>query len=99
LPTGAIGELFALSIFQSFDNCLQFVVNGITNPDKEKTVTAQIHETISNEIDFTGGTRAKFYRKNAQLQLPIHPEASVQKNLAALDNAKYVDLSDELLGQ
>lgn len=45
------------------------------------------------EIDFSGGARGKFYRKDAQLQLPIHLETSVQNTLAALANAKGVDLS------
>lgn len=36
-------------------------------------MTTQIHDDdIPREIDFSGGTRGKFYRKNAQLQLPIH---------------------------
>lgn len=43
------------------------------------------------EIDFSDGTRGKFYRPGAQLQLPIHLEASVQNTLAAI--AKGVDLS------
>lgn len=34
-----------------------------------------------------------FYRKDAHLQLPIRLEASVQNTLAALANAKGVDLS------
>lgn len=45
------------------------------------------------EIDFSSGTRGKFYRKDAQLQLPIHLEANVQNTLAALANAKGIDLS------
>jgi hypothetical protein len=42
---------------------------------------------------FSGGTRGKFYRPGAQLLLPIHLEANVQNTLAALANAKGVDLS------
>ena len=45
------------------------------------------------EIDFSSRTRGKFYRKDAQLQLPIHLEANVQNTLAALANAKGIDLS------
>ena len=48
---------------------------------------------MPKEIDFSGGTRGKFYRKNAQLQLPIHLEANVQNTLAAIANAKGIDLS------
>ena len=51
------------------------------------------HDDMPNEIDFSGGERGKFFRKNAQLQLPIHLEASVQNTLAAPANAKGVDLS------
>jgi hypothetical protein len=57
-------------------------------------MTTQSHDNdLPQEIDFSGGTRGKFYRKDAQLQLPIHLEASVQNTLAALANAKGVDLS------
>lgn len=45
------------------------------------------------EIDFAGGTRGKFFRPGAQLQLPIHLDAQVQNTLASLANAKGVDLS------
>ncbi|WP_089727425.1 hypothetical protein [Candidatus Thiosymbion oneisti] len=58
-------------------------------------MTTQAHDNddIPEEIDFSGGTRGKFYRKDAQLQLPIHLEASVQNTLAAIADAKGVDLS------
>jgi hypothetical protein len=56
-------------------------------------MTTQTNDDIPEEIDFSGGTRGKFYRPNAQLQLPIHLEANVQNTLAALANAKGVDLS------
>ena len=48
---------------------------------------------MRDEYDFTNGERGKFYRKDAQLQLPIHLEASVQNTLTELANAKGVDLS------
>ena len=51
------------------------------------------NDDMPDEIDFSGGKRGKFYRKNAQLQLPIHLEAKVQKTLVELANAKGVDLS------
>lgn len=61
---------------------------------KVKTVTTQTHDDdMPREIDFSGGTRGKFYRKDARLQLPIHLETSVQNTLATLANAKGVDLS------
>ena len=54
---------------------------------------AHDHDDIPTEIDFSGGERGKFYRKNGQLKLPIHLEASVQKALTELANAKGIDLS------
>lgn len=45
------------------------------------------------EIDFSGGVRGQFYRPSARLQLPIHLEANVQNTLAAIANAKGIDLS------
>jgi len=57
------------------------------------TTQTQDNDDIPEEIDFSGGTRGKFYRKDAQLQLPIHLEVSVQDTLAAIANAKGVDLS------
>jgi len=58
-------------------------------------MTTQAHDNddIPKEIDFSCGTRGKFYHKDAQLQLPIHLETSVQNKLAAIANAKGVDLS------
>jgi len=57
-------------------------------------MTMQPHDDdIPKEVDFSGGTRGKFYHKNTQLQLPIHLEVSVQNTLAALANAKGVELS------
>jgi hypothetical protein len=59
-----------------------------------KMMTTQTHDDdMPEEIDFSGGTRGKFYRPGAQLLLPIHLEANVQNTLAALANAKGVDLS------
>lgn len=48
---------------------------------------------MRDEYDFSKGERGKFYRKDAQLQLPIHLETNVQNTLAELANAKGVDLS------
>lgn len=56
-------------------------------------LTTQSHDDMPAEIDFSGGTRGKFYRPGAQLQLPIHLKASVQNTLAAIANAKGIDLS------
>lgn len=56
-------------------------------------MATQTNDDMPEEIDFSGGTRGKFYRPNTQLQMPIHLEANVQNTLAALANAKGVDLS------
>ncbi|MBN2887588.1 MAG: hypothetical protein JXM75_12870 [Chromatiaceae bacterium] len=45
------------------------------------------------EIDFSGGARGKFYRPGAQVRLPIHLEAGVQDTLAAIANARGIELS------
>lgn len=63
------------------------------NLDKVKLMKPTEHDDIPEEIDFSGGERGKFYRKDADLQLPIHLEASVQNTLAALADARGVDLS------
>ncbi len=39
------------------------------------------------EIDFSGGTRGKFYRPDATLNLPVHLDAAVQNRLTRLANA------------
>ena len=56
-------------------------------------MTTHDNDNMPQEIDFSGGERGKFYRANAQVQLPIHLENNVQNTLAALANAKGVDLS------
>lgn len=45
------------------------------------------------EIDFSQGVRGKFYRKDARLQLPVYLDDPVQDRLAALAEAKGVELS------
>ena len=45
------------------------------------------------EIDFAGGTRGKFYRAGATLNLPVYLDAEVQSRLSRLANAKGVDFS------
>lgn len=45
------------------------------------------------EIDFSKGTRGKFFRPGAKLNLPVYLDEQVQARLAALANAKGVDLS------
>ena len=51
-------------------------------------------DDIPPEIDFTGGKCGKFYRPDAQLNLPVYLEADVQAYLAALAARKGVPLSE-----
>jgi hypothetical protein len=51
-------------------------------------------EDMPSEIDFSGGTRGKFHRPNARLNLPVYLDADVQAYLAALAARKGVPLSD-----
>jgi hypothetical protein len=46
------------------------------------------------EIDFSGGTRGKFYRPNTRLNLPVYLDADVQAYLAAIAAKKGVPLSE-----
>ncbi len=45
------------------------------------------------EIDFAKGTRGKFFRPGAKLNLPVYLDDQVQARLAALADAKGVDFS------
>jgi hypothetical protein len=51
-------------------------------------------DDLPAEIDFSGGTRGKFYRPNAKLNLPMYLDADVQAYLAALAARKGVGLSE-----
>jgi hypothetical protein len=57
-------------------------------------MTTDNPDDMPSEIDFSGGTRGKFYRANARLNLPVYLEADVQAYLAALAAKKGVPLSD-----
>jgi hypothetical protein len=46
------------------------------------------------EIDFSGGTRGKFFRENARLNLPVYLDADVQAYLTDLAARRRVPLSD-----
>lgn len=45
------------------------------------------------EIDFSQGVRGKFFRKDARLRLPLYLDDPLQDRLAALADAKGVELS------
>jgi hypothetical protein len=51
-------------------------------------------DDLPAEIDFSSGSRGKFYRPNAQLNLPVYLDADVQAYLTALAARKGVQLSD-----
>jgi len=59
--------------------------NPTTPPDKDD---------MPDEIDFSEGTRGKFYRPNARLNLPVYLEADVQDYLGRLAARKGVSLCD-----
>ena len=49
---------------------------------------------MPSEIDFSGGTRGKFYRRNAKLNLPVYLDADTQAYLTAIAARKGVPLSE-----
>jgi hypothetical protein len=51
-------------------------------------------EHMPKEIDFSGGTRGKFYRRNARLSFPVYLDADVQAYLGAIAARKGVPLSE-----
>jgi hypothetical protein len=51
-------------------------------------------DDIPLEIDFAGGTRGKFHRPHARLNLPVYLEADVQAYLEAIAAKKGVPLSE-----
>jgi hypothetical protein len=54
---------------------------------------ADTDEEMPAEIDFSGGTRGKFYRPGATLKLPVYLDAEVQNRLTRLANARGIDFS------
>jgi hypothetical protein len=46
------------------------------------------------EIDFSGGTRGKFYRPDAKLNLPVYLDADVHAHLVTIAAEKGVQLSE-----
>ena len=51
-------------------------------------------DDLPPEIDFSGGTRGKFHRSNARLDLPLYLDAEVRAALVALAAGRGVTLSD-----
>ena len=56
--------------------------------------TSEDDDDLPPEIDFAGGTRGKFHRPNARINLPGYLEADVQAYLVALAARRGVALSD-----
>jgi len=54
---------------------------------------AHTPDDMPAEIDFSQGVRGKFYRKDARLPLPVYLDDPVRDRLAALAEAKGVELS------
>jgi len=51
-------------------------------------------QTMKREYDFSKGTRGKFYKPGAQLNLPVYLDAQVQAYLAGKATKKGVPLSE-----
>src|SRR2546425_12336874 len=53
-------------------------------PRKMKRDNAERNRNMKREYDFSKGVRGKFYRKNAEVRLPIYLDAKVQAQLERL---------------
>lgn len=49
---------------------------------------------MKREYDFSKGVRGKFYRKGAELRLPIYLDAKLQKQIERLAEKNGKDVSD-----
>jgi hypothetical protein len=49
---------------------------------------------MKSEYDFSKGERGKFYRKDAEIQLPVYLEPDVLRYLQACAKDKNVDIND-----
>jgi cytidylate kinase len=49
---------------------------------------------MKREYDFSKGVRGKFYRKGAELRLPIYLDAKLQRKLERLAQKKGKDVSE-----
>lgn len=62
-------------------------MNATTNPSSND-------DEMPSEIDFSGGTRGKFYHPNLKLNLPVYLDAEVQAYLATVAARKGVPVSE-----
>jgi hypothetical protein len=53
----------------------------------------QFDDDMPAEIDFSKGRRGQFFHPGAKLNLPVYLDDQLQARLAALADAKGVDLS------
>ena len=70
------------------------VVSDEQNPEYEIVMNTLQNDEMPDEIDFSQGTRGRFYRPNATLGLPICLDEAVQARLAHLASAKGLELSE-----
>lgn len=56
-------------------------------------MTTHTDDDMPAEIDFSNGTRGKFYNKDTQVSLPVYLDKQVQTTLAAMADAKGLDIS------
>lgn len=49
---------------------------------------------MKREYDFSRGERGKFFKKGAQLRMPIYLDASLQKKLTAIAERKRKGISE-----
>ena len=56
-------------------------------------MTTHTDDDMPAEIDFSNGTRGKFYNKDTQVSLPAYLDKQVQTTLIALADAKGLDIS------
>lgn len=64
------------------------------------TTPATEHDDMPTDIDLSGGTRGKFFKPNAKLNLPVYLDDDVQAYLAARAHARGIgiqQLVNELL--
>lgn len=52
------------------------------------------NSTMKREYDFSKGVRGKFYRKGAELRLPIYLDAKLQGQLERLAQKKGKDIGE-----
>ncbi|MES3008700.1 MAG: hypothetical protein V4751_13110 [Pseudomonadota bacterium] len=56
-------------------------------------IYAPDNSDIPVEIDFSSGTRGKFFQPNSGLNIPLPPDAKSQNSLPRIANEKGVEVS------